>query len=125
MDGFYATLSVTALSILEALGLGLGLSNPDQLLQSHSGINNQLRLLHYPPIEAREVEDGRSARMEAHSDWGSITLLFQDECGGLEVQGQDGSFVALEPVNGALVMNVGDLLMRWSNGVPSSIILVA
>lgn len=117
MNRFYTTLSDTSSSILHAIGLGLGLSDPTYLLRFHSGINNQLRLLHYPPIPAKEVEEGRSARMEAHSDWGSITLLFQDECGGLEVQRKDGQFVNIAPVEGALVMNVGDMLMRWSNGM--------
>ncbi len=117
MNRFYSTLYNTSLPILEALGLGLGLADPRYLIQFHSGKNNQLRLLHYPPIPARELEEGTSARMEPHSDWGSITLLFQDECGGLEVQRKDGKFVSVAPLEGALVMNVGDLLMRWSNGI--------
>lgn len=56
--------------------------------------------------------------MPAHSDWGSITLVFQDECGGLEVEDPEhpGVFAGVEPVKDAVVMNVGDLLMRWSNG---------
>jgi isopenicillin N synthase-like dioxygenase len=75
-------------------------------------------LLHYPAIAAAELESGRAARMPAHSDWSSITLLFQDECGGLEVEdpNQPGEFVAVAPIEGACVVNVGDLLMRWSNG---------
>ncbi|KAI9048455.1 hypothetical protein LZ554_007291 [Drepanopeziza brunnea f. sp. 'monogermtubi'] len=115
MGIFYETLSATALLILEALALGLGLSDPGKFLKPHSGMNNQLRLLHYPLIAARELEEGSSARMEAHSDWGSTTLLFQDECGGLEVQRKDGGWRSVVPVEGALVMNIGDLLMRWSN----------
>ena len=47
-------------------------------------------------------------------------MLFQDDCGGLEVQTRQGQFVRAEPVNGAIVMNIGDLLMRWSNGNYSS-----
>lgn len=116
MNSFYAQLSETSLKILEALGLGLGLSDQSHFLALHSGKNNQLRLLHYPSIPAKEIAEGRSARMEAHSDWGSVTLLFQDECGGLEVQTKSGAFVSVVPVEGALVMNIGDLLMRWSNG---------
>lgn len=54
--------------------------------------------------------------MPAHTDWGTITMLFQDECGGLEVQTADGSYVQAEPVKGAIIMNIGDMLMRWSNG---------
>lgn len=117
MTTFYWSLSTLSHSILSAIGLGLGLHPHSHLVSFHSGHNNQLRLLHYPPIAASEIEDGLSARMPAHSDWGSITLLFQDECGGLEVEDRErpGEFVKAEPVEGALVMNVGDLLMRWSN----------
>lgn len=58
--------------------------------------------------------------MPAHSDWGTITMLFQDDCGGLQVEdpNQEGHFVDATPMANALVMNVGDLLMRWSNGLP-------
>lgn len=54
----------------------------------------------------------------AHSDWGTITMLFQDACGGLQVEdpNRPDHFVDAAPLEGALVMNVGDLLMRWSNG---------
>lgn len=44
-------------------------------------------------------------------------MLFQDDCGGLEVQTRQGEFVKAEPVKGAIIMNIGDLLMRWSNGM--------
>ena len=56
--------------------------------------------------------------MPAHSDWGTITMLFQDNSGGLQVEdpNRKGHFVDATPMDGALVLNVGDLLMRWSNG---------
>jgi isopenicillin N synthase-like dioxygenase len=45
-------------------------------------------------------------------------MLFQDDCGGLEVEDQHvpGEFIKATPLKNAIVMNVGDLLMRWSNG---------
>jgi len=48
-------------------------------------------------------------------------MLFQDDCGGLEIEDPKtpGKFIPAEPVPGALVLNVGDLLMRWSNGKKS------
>jgi isopenicillin N synthase-like dioxygenase len=75
------------------------------------------------------IEEGKMARMPAHTDWSSMTMLFQDDCGGLQVEDPNvpGKFIGVEPVEGALVMNVGDLLMRWSNGreahAPESITL--
>ncbi|TLD24218.1 hypothetical protein PspLS_06327 [Pyricularia sp. CBS 133598] len=61
---------------------------------------------------------GEVARMPAHSDWGTVTLLFQDGAGGLQVEdpGTSGCFVAAPPVDGAVVVNVGGALMRWTNG---------
>lgn len=104
--------------ILQALAIGLDLDD-NHLLLKHSGNNNQLRLLHYPPIPAEALESHRAARCPAHTDWSSITLLFQDDCGGLEVEdvNRPGSFVPATPIKNAIVMNVGDLLQRWSNGL--------
>lgn len=84
----------------------------------HSGDYNQLRLLHYPPIPAKAIEGGTFARMPAHTDWSTMTMLFQDDCGGLQVEDpkKPGEFIDVAPVPNTLVMNVGDLLMRWSNG---------
>lgn len=71
--------------ILKAMAIGLLLDDEDYFLRFHSGHENQLRLLHYAPIPAASVEDGSMTRMDAHSDWGSITILLQDDCGGLQV----------------------------------------
>ncbi|CAG8906697.1 unnamed protein product [Penicillium egyptiacum] len=102
--------------VLQALTVGLQLDE-NHLLKKHSGHNNQLRLLHYPPIPAEAIETERAARCPAHTDWSSITLLFQDDCGGLEVEdiSSPGTFVSAMPIKNAIVMNVGDLLQRWSN----------
>ena len=43
-------------------------------------------------------------------------IFAQDDVGGLEVESASGEFVAATPMPGAVVFNVGDLLMRWSNG---------
>jgi isopenicillin N synthase-like dioxygenase len=58
------------------------------------------------------------SRMQSHTDWSTLTLLFQDDCGGLQVEDpkSPGHFIDVPPVPDTLVMNVGDLLMRWSNG---------
>lgn len=115
---FYWTCFDTARELLKAIGIGIGLEDEEFLLRFHSGDNNQLRLLHYPPVERDKLSSNAIARMPAHSDWGSITMLFQDDCGGLQVEsaGKPGEFVDAPPIKGALIMNVGDLLMRWSNG---------
>lgn len=115
---FYWECNEVAQTILQALAVGIGLDDPAHLIGHHSGHNNQLRLLHYPPVAAADLESQKVARMPAHSDWSTITLLFQDDCGGLEIEdpNQPGKFVPATPMKNACVMNVGDLLMRWSNG---------
>ncbi|KAI9807844.1 MAG: hypothetical protein M1825_005149 [Sarcosagium campestre] len=117
MTKFYWECADAARRILRVIAVGLGLSDADFLLKFHSGNNNQLRLLHYPPIPAEELESQRKARMPAHSDWGSITFLFQDDTGGLQVEDphRAGRFIDAPPLKDTIVMNVGDLLMRWSN----------
>lgn len=118
MTTFYCHLHAVATEVLRAIALGLGLADDtDSFLRVHSGLNNQLRLLHYPPVETAQLTSNMLARMPAHSDWSTLTMLFQDDCGGLQVEHPTcpGQFVDATPVRNALVMNVGDLLMRWSN----------
>ncbi|OTB09282.1 hypothetical protein M426DRAFT_316564 [Hypoxylon sp. CI-4A] len=114
---FYWKCFEAAKELLRALAVGVGLEDEEFFVRFHSGDNNQLRLLHYPPVEAAKLSSNTVARMPAHSDWGTITMLFQDDCGGLQVEhpSEPGRFVDATPVKNALVMNVGDLLMRWSN----------
>ncbi|KAF4304669.1 Isopenicillin N synthase [Botryosphaeria dothidea] len=117
MTEFYWKCFGTAQNLLRALAVGIGLDDEDFLLKYHNGHNNQLRLLHYPPVEKEKLEKNSVARMPAHTDWGSITMLFQDDCGGLQVEDPHnaGKFVEAVPVKNAIIMNIGDLLMRWSN----------
>jgi isopenicillin N synthase-like dioxygenase len=72
-----------------------------------------LRLLHYPPHPGSF--DGNVYGAGAHTDYGNLTLLAQDETGGLEVRTRDGDWVVAPPTPGTLVCNIGDCLMRWTN----------
>lgn len=118
MNKFYWEGNQVGNSVLRALAVGLNLDDESYLAKQHSGHENQIRLLHYMPIAAEEVEKEHATRCGAHTDWSSITMLFQDDCGGLEVEdiSRPGTFVPAEPIKNAIVMNVGDLLQRWSNG---------
>lgn len=77
-----------------------------------------LRLLHYPPRPA-QVEAGQLGA-GAHTDYGCITLLATDDAGGLEVQARDGGWVKAPCLEGTLICNIGDCLMRWTNDIYSS-----
>ncbi|KZZ97623.1 Oxoglutarate/iron-dependent oxygenase [Moelleriella libera RCEF 2490] len=110
------------LDVMRAVALGMGLDEEffDPFL--HVG-DNTLRLLHYPGVKA-DVFRANPGQVRAgeHSDYGSITLLFQDSRGGLQVRSPTGHFVDATPIPGTIVVNAGDLLARWSNDTIKSTI---
>ncbi|CAG8883006.1 unnamed protein product [Penicillium egyptiacum] len=71
-----------------------------------------MRILHYPPaISTEQPQYGASA----HTDFGAITLLLQDESPGLEVMdSRTGAWVPVPPNPSAYVVNIGDMLSRWT-----------
>lgn len=71
-----------------------------------------LRLLHYPEQPEEEELFGSAP----HTDYGFVTLLKQDNVGGLEVRNTHGDWIAAPPIENTFVMNVGDILAKWSNG---------
>lgn len=101
--------------ILSRIAVYLGLQ-PDWFEPAvHEG-NSILRLLHYPPMDASQGAEG-AIRAGAHEDINLITLLLGAEEGGLEVLARDGSWIDMRPPEGALVVNVGDMLQRLTNHV--------
>lgn len=77
-----------------------------------------LRMLHYPP------QSGQITRQEigtgAHTDYGLLTILAQDDNGGLQVQTREGDWIDAPPLPGTFVVNIGDELQRWSNDALNS-----
>ncbi|MBA3880507.1 MAG: flavonol synthase [Sphingobium sp.] len=98
--------------ILSAIASHLGLA-PDWFDPAVKDGNSILRLLHYPPIPA----DAEGVRAGAHEDINLITLLLGAEEAGLELLDRDGKWLAIKPPEGALVVNVGDMLQRLTNHV--------
>jgi isopenicillin N synthase-like dioxygenase len=99
----------------------------DEVMTHFAKPTTFLRLLRYPP---QRQEDGLFGSAP-HTDYGFITLLAQDEVGGLEVRNKAGEWIAAPPILDTFVMNVGDILARWSNDrfvstrIASSIVQVA
>jgi isopenicillin N synthase-like dioxygenase len=117
METFFLDCSNLVHQILRAMATSLSLPSEDQLSKTHARSLFQLRLLHYPPISAPILRNGEKSRIGAHSDFGNLTLLFQDSVGGLEVEdpSSPGSFRPATPVPGTVLVNIGDLMERWSN----------
>jgi isopenicillin N synthase-like dioxygenase len=76
--------------------------------------NSVMRLLHYP---AQAEPTGNHIRAGAHEDINTITLLLGAEEAGLELKTKDGRWIPVSPKPGELVINIGDMLQRLTNGV--------
>ncbi|KAK7750555.1 hypothetical protein SLS62_007531 [Diatrype stigma] len=114
----YERLSGVSKVLLDAIGVGLGLEGDEHatLTGLVSDRHCQLRLLHYPPIGKEKLQNELLARLPPHTDWGTFTLLFQDQNGGLELKdAQTKEYIHAEPEEGAFVLNAGDMLQRFTN----------
>ncbi|KKA30357.1 hypothetical protein TD95_001010 [Thielaviopsis punctulata] len=98
--------------VMRAIAVGMGLDEKYFDSFTDHG-DNTLRLLHYPPVKSDTFET--AVRAGQHTDYGSITLLFQDDRGGLQVRSPNGKFIDATPIENTVVINAGDLLARWSN----------
>ncbi len=101
------------LRLLGPLALALGLK-PDWFNSSFEQPTTFLRLLHYPPQAPDAPEDAFGSA--PHTDYGFLTILAQDDAGGLEVRRRDGTWLKAHPVPNTWVVNVADMLARWTNG---------
>jgi isopenicillin N synthase-like dioxygenase len=112
----YAAFDRAGDRLLSAIARHLKLA-PDWFDPAVENGNSILRLLHYPPIPA----DAEGVRAGAHEDINLITLLLGAEEAGLELldksDGGDGRWLPVKPPEGALVVNVGDMLQRLTNHV--------
>ncbi len=106
-----------AQALVQTIGQSLGLDQ-HALDPMMSYPTCTTRLLYYPPQPSHSDQQIGSG---AHTDWGGITVLAQDDAGGLEVKLIDeqgnAHWALVTPQPGMLVINTGDLMQRWSNDI--------
>jgi isopenicillin N synthase-like dioxygenase len=112
LDAYFDHMEALCRLTMRALALALELQE-DHFEHFCDGAVSNLKLLHYPPQPAngRPEEKGCGA----HTDWGAITYLLQDDAGGLQVWDESRGWIDAPPVTGAYVLNLGDLIARWTN----------
>lgn len=113
MQDLFLAFEWTGKRILSAIALYLGEAE-DFFEDCVRDGNSVMRLLHYPPARS-EVEEG-AIRAAAHEDINTITLLLGAEEAGLQLLAKDGSWVPVSPPPGALAVNIGDMLQRYTAG---------
>lgn len=112
METYYRAMQDLGAKILSAFALALDMPE-DFFADKIRKPMTTLRLLHYPPQRGRITED--QIGCGAHSDFGCFTMLAQDEVGGLQVRGRDGQWIDATPIPGSFVVNIGDMMARWTN----------
>ena len=99
------------MDVLRLIATGLGMNDVDFFAKLHDEDNDTLRLITYFPTRSETTGN----RCKEHSDYGTITLLSTDGVSGLELF-HEGKWLPVPYVEGSLVVNVGSLLARWTNG---------
>ncbi len=111
---YYAKMEVFAAQLMRVFALMLG-QGFGGLASYFTHPNIFMRMSRYPP----SIENGDQDLMgyAPHTDNGCLTLLLQDEVGGLQVQHPGGPWLDVPYQRGALILNIGDLMECWSNGL--------
>ena len=112
LTGFFEAGNRLGWSMFRAFAAALDLP-ADTFLKTIDRPISRGSMIYYPP----QPPDMGAEQfgVSTHTDYGCLTLLYQDNTGGLQVQGSDGAWLMAHPIPGTFVVNVGDLLARWSN----------
>ena len=101
-------------TLMSAVAAALGLPH-DYFMKRFTGDPTVLfRLFSYAPNVWPTEQDEWGVR--EHTDYGFLTVLLQDDSGGLQVRTRDGAWVDASPVPGTFVVNIGDMLELWTHG---------
>ncbi|KAL9119557.1 MAG: hypothetical protein Q9187_003893 [Circinaria calcarea] len=127
LESFYAVCHRVHMEILRALEAGFLARGIKVDLVSRCAENvSELRLNYYPAIDVSDIKSGKMNRISSHTDFGTVTLLFQDTVGGLEVENQSmlgtGAHIPVEASSRTeMLVNIGDSLQRLTNNILTSV----
>lgn len=110
---YYRAMERLAVDIMRLFALALGAPENffDDKIDKHI---SRIRVRCYPPIHGDAAPD--QSRAGAHTDYGSLTILKpQEGAGGLQVHTKEGVWVEVPDIPGTFVVNIGDLMARWTN----------
>ncbi|OZJ02418.1 hypothetical protein BZG36_04768 [Bifiguratus adelaidae] len=105
-------------AVMKAMAIALGMEETffDGLVNDSFWV---ARVIGYPKLVSQNGDVGVSCG--EHTDYGCLTLLLQDSTmGALQVQTRDGSWINADPIPGAYVVNIGDMVDVWTNGLYTS-----
>lgn len=112
MEAHYRAMAALSARLMSLFAAALGLPETafDRFIDRHG---SALRVAHYPALD--HVPEPGQLRAGAHTDYGTLTVLATDGEPGLEVRTPTGEWAGVAAVDGALVVNLGDLMARWTN----------
>ena len=109
---YFEAASACAEDLLRGFALGSGLDAEHFIRRRDRPVSRGSLQYYPPPPQGTQMDQFGVA---PHTDFGVLTVLCQDEVGGLEIQHRNGEWAAMPPIPGTFVVNIGDLLERWSN----------
>lgn len=111
---FFSEINEVAKHLLRGFALGLEI-NETFFLRKTSQPLSRASYVYYPPQPMNMGKEQFGAG--PHTDFGVLTVLCQDSVGGLQIKDLNGNWVHAPPIDGSLIVNVGDLLSRWTDGI--------
>ena len=114
LTSYFDAMTKLCQKICSVIAIALG-TDPVSFAAEFEPPTTFLRLLRYPPIPPDTPNEIYGSA--PHSDFGCITLLAQDKTGGLQVMNRQGNWIDSPYIKDTFIMNFGDMLQRWSNGL--------
>ncbi len=111
-EAYFDAIGECGQRLLRGVAASLGIAE-DFFADKYDKTLQRTQAVYYPPHPV--AHEGEMFGVAPHTDYGCVTLLWQDDVGGLEVMDRSGAWVQAPPIPGTLVINIGDLLHRWSN----------